>query len=132
MSSSPLLDLVRDQAQLGRVMRVMMNVVAQSFAQDKARATAAEQRRRCDLCIRLFRVMRAECGYSVTRALDEMPIALRSRLDGGTWEPSKRSAWAVDAPAEQGEAVEVYSAGEEVPREQVLWTPERARLGIVE
>jgi hypothetical protein len=130
--SSPLLDLVRDPAQLGRVVRAMTNIVAASFAEDRSRVTRAEERRRCDLCISLFRVMRAECGYSETRALDELPIALRSRLDGGTWEPSKRSAWTVDAPSERGEAVEVYSAGEEVPREQVLWTPERARLGIVD
>ncbi len=46
-----------------------------------------EIKHRTEILYRWFTVMRAEVGYSTHRALDMLPEALRTELDGGSWEP---------------------------------------------
>ena len=75
-------------------------VVANSFHEDAAkgagaqgrivgevRTTTAEIKRRAEIAWDWFVSMRAECGFSTQRALDLLPVALRSELDGVPWIP---------------------------------------------
>ncbi len=94
-------NLVRNPADLQRVFLAVNSAILNSFEQDKARSplvfivTEHEVRRRFKICEKWFRVMRGDCGYSVDRAVDFVPLALRTELDGGTFEPPKgEGGWA--------------------------------------
>lgn len=114
--TSPMLELCTRPGDMAKVTKVMLRVVAKSFLDDKSTPTTNEMKRRCDMCIDLFRIMRRDCGWSLIRCMDNLDTALRAKLDGAPWEPSKKNAW---SPAEDSSQTEI-------------WTPERARLGIVE
>ena len=121
-STAPLLALLRDPVELGRVTRVFKTVIAESFVVDgKDDPPRVEVKRRLDHVYDTFMQLRRDCGWSVARCLDNLPAALRTMLDGGTWVPASGNRWSTT------ERVEETSA--ESPE---LWTPERARLGIVE
>jgi len=74
--------------------------LAQSFLTDETRKgkdfrkriqTKAEERRRGEILIRWFRVMRQDEGYSLQQALDLLPRALRTELDGGQYQPPPKN-----------------------------------------
>lgn len=82
-----------DRAQFHRITNSFTETIRASFAADGGRMTRDEVRRRFDIMARHFRMLRHE-GWSVTRILDVLPTALRSKLDGGSWEPTtSRSIW---------------------------------------
>lgn len=75
-------------------------ILERSFVTDETRLgkahrqkvhTQAEERRRGMIMMRWFRVMRCDLGYSVQKALDLIPKALRTELDGGTYEPPPKN-----------------------------------------
>jgi hypothetical protein len=86
------LDLV-EQGQLTRAATAVERVVAQSFETDGARMTGAEVRRRFAICERLFRQLRGDLGWGLTRVIDHLPHYLRCELDGQAWEPDRRTCW---------------------------------------
>lgn len=94
----PFAEVVKDAATARRVILAICRALAASFAEDKKRLgesfrkkiqTAAEEKRRADICGKWFRILRAECGYTTSRALSTLDIALRAELDGGVFEPPK-------------------------------------------
>ena len=89
--SGELLELEDHQRHL--LIEATATIVAVSYLEDKSRRTMAENRRRTQLCIDLIRVMRSDCRWSVQRCIDELPRALRCKLDGAPWEPDKRQTW---------------------------------------
>ncbi len=107
-------------------------MVYDSFQFDKSTATDKEIARRMWLCINIFKELRGDLHYSMERALDCIPTALRAKLDGIPWEPSRRSTWITKDDENEGVAVQdgEFEQGNEQdgPR---IWTPERARYGIV-
>lgn len=121
-STAPLLALLRDQAELGRVTRVFHVIIAKSFAEDGIEdPKRPEVKRRLDYLYDTFMQLRTDCGWSVTRCLDNLPAALRTMLEGGTWTPTGGNRWSTTERVQ-----------EESTADPELWTPERARLGIVE
>lgn len=93
--------LVRNPNDLKRIFLAINSSIANSFEQDKARSplvlivTDHEVRRRFKICEKWFRVMRGDCGYSIDRTLDFIPLALRNELDGVMFEPPKSDVgWA--------------------------------------
>jgi len=58
--------------------------------------TQAEVRRRFGICERLFRQLRGDLHWGLTRVLDHLPTYLRYELDGQPWEPDARSCWMPD------------------------------------
>ncbi len=68
--------------------------VAASFAQDNARMTQSEIKRRFEMCEGIFRALKGDMHWSIHRALDHLTRFLRCELDGVDWEPeAKRSTW---------------------------------------
>ncbi len=60
-----------------------------------AKPTAAEAKRRSQICVKMFRELRGDLSWTVERILDEMPRFLQMELDGVSWEPqAKRATWA--------------------------------------
>ena len=70
-------------------------VIEQSFVHDKMRPTRAETKRRFEILEQTFRMLRSpEYEWSMQRILDELPRALRAKLDHMPWDPSKmRRLW---------------------------------------
>ena len=132
ISKGALARLIADN-EVGRVTRAIILIIYQSFMEDGSRKTYAETQRRFDICIELFKMLRGDMKYSIGRALDTMPHALRCKLDRIPWEPSKRNTWfgkGEKLAMEVDSSVDLYS--EQAASEPMLWTPERARLGIVQ
>lgn len=82
-----------DTAQLGQVLHVIEKAVMDSLDADGARLTAAEVRRRFQICERLIRQLRGDLGWGLQRVLDHLPHYLRCELDGQPWEPDRRACW---------------------------------------
>lgn len=94
----PFAELVIDKQSGLRVMEAICTALEDSFAEDEKRLgktfrqriqTNAEVRRRADICCKWFRILRAECRYSTSRAISQLSHALRTELDGGQYEPPK-------------------------------------------
>jgi hypothetical protein len=96
-----------DPRQMRSVELAVTRIVAQSFHEDakkaaglqgrvvgEVRATEREVRRRANIAWDWFIAMRAECGFSSIRAVDLLPAALRSELEGVPWiPPPPERAW---------------------------------------
>jgi hypothetical protein len=89
-----LLDLVtgQDVKLKKRVIARVCAAIAGSFEQDKSSITQSETRRRFQIVERLMRDLRS-LGWPFERICDELPTALRCKLDGAPWEPSARNSW---------------------------------------
>lgn len=94
-------DLVRKPEDLQRAAIGFIRAIENSFVQDQERSvltilkTEKEVNRRFQICEEWFRVMRGDLGYSVDRACDFLPLALRSTLDGTPFDPpSGNGGWA--------------------------------------
>lgn len=90
-----LLELVvgKDRALLGRVTRRFLQTIEHSFKEDASTVTRAEVTRRFGIIEKIFRELLKEHKWSLQRALDELPLALRCTLDRKPWDPSKRQVW---------------------------------------
>jgi hypothetical protein len=93
-----LIETMRDREdispqQFARILLTFEGVIGKSFAVDGSRMTGSEVRRRYLICEKWLRTLRHE-GWSITRILDLMPRALRTELDGGTFDPGEeRRVW---------------------------------------
>lgn len=80
-----------------RVLTCVQNTIIESFKQDRSRVTQDEIRRRFKILETTIRELRREHEWAWTRILDALPIALRSKLDGVWWDPTKqRAVWMPD------------------------------------
>ncbi len=86
------LDLVAED-QVGRVALAIEGAVTASFAEDGARPTGDEVRRRFAICERLVRHLRGDLAWGLQRVLDHLPRYLRCELDGIPWKPDARMVW---------------------------------------
>jgi len=95
-SSTPFGDLVDSPERYKKVMFRMAQVLAKSFCDDERRHgkefekrvhTDSEEKRRADIIGRWFRNMRGDLNWSIERTLDHLEKALRTELDGGTYNP---------------------------------------------
>jgi len=89
---------------IGRVTAAIIGAIAHSFATDlvlRPVKTQAEIRRRFRICVECFCILRRDLHWAVPHILDELPIALRKRLDGDDWDPKEPGrAWRADDGAE--------------------------------
>lgn len=98
--SGEFLELAKDPTLKLKVTSRIQQVLAQSFAQDSARQTANEIKRRFKICEDLIRMLRSDLGWAYERILNELPKALRAKLDGLHWDPSEsRAVWTPDDAA---------------------------------
>jgi len=70
-----------------------MIAIEKSFAQDGARVTQSEVKRRFELCARIFKTLRGDLHWGIERIEGHLSEYLRAELDGRTWEPDKREVW---------------------------------------
>jgi len=87
------LDMVT-QEQVGPATVSIERAIVRSFAEDHARPTGDEVRRRFAICERLVRRLRGDLGWGLQRVLDHLPHYLRCELDHVPWEPEARTVWA--------------------------------------
>ena len=101
---SGLVDLMATPARAKETTLRFARIVLKSFIEDDERRgrvvepTVAETKRRMAICLRWFRILREEIGWSTPRVLDTLQAPLRAELDGMPWAPnedSKVSTWAV-------------------------------------
>lgn len=83
--------------------------------------TRREVTRRFDMGLKLVGMMVMELDWSIARALDTLPHALRVELDGGRWEPRQSGMWLGSGDADVGDN----------DGEPLLWTPDRQRRGVI-
>lgn len=84
-----------DKALMRRVLESVQRTIQASFQQDMAKPTHAEVARRFRIVENLFRELRSEHGWAIERVLGSLPVALRCKLDGVDWDPTKqRMIWA--------------------------------------
>jgi hypothetical protein len=102
-----LANMLQNREQFQSVLRAFVAIVAESFRTDKNRLqsdtillapgytpTQAEIKARTDMCYDLFMAMRHDLHWSTQRSIDTLPVALRTELDGGKWQPQEhRHAW---------------------------------------
>lgn len=89
-------DLLRmvTEGWIGRVTDGIQAAIAASFQTDivlrpSRSRTKNEVRRRFNICVRGFNIMRRDLGWAVPRIIDEMPVYLRCKLDGAPWAPDE-------------------------------------------
>ena len=95
-------DVARVEAYFGAVVRMSFLQDARrrqssliSMPSGTVRITRDEINRRIKMCIDWFFVLRGDMHYSIMKAMDILPLALRNELDGVEWEPPPASAgWA--------------------------------------
>ena len=85
-------DLVTQQ-QVGAATVAIERAIARSLAEENARVTGDEIRRRFAICERLLRHLGGDLGWGLQRVLDHLPRYLRCELDGVAWEPDARTVW---------------------------------------
>jgi len=94
----PFLELCVDKAQAYKVCCAICAALEKSFQFDAKHMgkgfaekieTQHEVRRRTNILCKWFGILRNECSYSTSRALDTLPLALRTELNGGDFEPPK-------------------------------------------
>jgi hypothetical protein len=100
-TSTPFIDL--NHRQRSMVERQFALLLDQSFQADELRAgvefrqrvqTEAEVKRRGKMLFKWFRIMRCDLGMSAQQAVDLLPAALRTELDGGAYvPPPKNRLW---------------------------------------
>ena len=93
MNTQVFAGLLSDSTQLAKVMLGFETCIQASFAIDGAKITDAEIKRRFNICAQIFKQLRGDLSWGVTRILDKLPEYLRAELDGVQWEPDKRSCW---------------------------------------
>lgn len=81
------------EEQLGTVTAGFHDTIAMSLALDGASPTQSEVKRRFNLCVEIFKQLRGDMKWGVTRILDHLPEYLRAELAGETWEPDERQCW---------------------------------------
>lgn len=92
--SGEFLDLAGDPTLRRKITGRVQQVIAQSFAKDGARQTGQEIKRRFEIVESTIRMLRGDLGWAYERILDELPRALRAKLDGVPWDPSEnRAIW---------------------------------------
>ena len=102
MSASPFLDLVENE-NVATIVRAIETSIRQSFEHDRQRSAIvllsvqkpaqAEVKRRTEMCIHIFKVLRGDMKWSIGRIVDHMPLYLRKELDGESWQPSAHTHW---------------------------------------
>lgn len=118
----PFSDLVYNQEDLKNVALTFMHTIKKSFYEDRNRdgrvpsVTEAEIKRRYQICEAHFRDARGGVGWSLQRALDTLPIALRAKLDGKDFTYSAHQGWAV--PDSEREST-IDSEGRDYSKEEV-------------
>ncbi len=86
--------LVSDPSKLARVTRSFEAIIAASFESHPMRhMTAAEVKRRFDMCASIFETLRVSLKWSIDRILDKLPSYLGCELDGADWKPDARTIW---------------------------------------
>ena len=86
------LELMQED-QVATAALALERAIARSFAEDHARPTGDEVRRRFAICERLVRRLRGDLGWGLQRVLDHLPRYLRCELDRVPWEPEARTIW---------------------------------------
>jgi hypothetical protein len=102
---APFASTLKHEFTAARLAQIIEKAIADSFKHERERGERVmvydrEVKRRSEICLKWFRIMRGDMGYSVDRVFDFLPRALRTELDGGTFEPvsaSERSAWAPES-----------------------------------
>jgi hypothetical protein len=82
-----------DSKLVGSAVLGFQRAIERSFVEDHGPQTQAEIKRRFDICARVFRVLRGDLKWSVTRILDHLPRYLRCELDGQPWKPDASTIW---------------------------------------
>lgn len=85
--------LIDSEKLLASAVRGFQAAIARSFQQDNGPQTQNEIKRRFDICARIFRRLRSDCGWSVQRIVDYLPRYLRCELDGQPWTPDSTTLW---------------------------------------
>jgi hypothetical protein len=67
------------QAQVGAAIAL---AVSKSFVEDKSTQTQDEIKRRTQMCLGHFKIMRNELKWSIPKICDLLPRSLRAELDG--------------------------------------------------
>lgn len=90
-------------AQRAKLADASAKAVAESFAYAPvAERTAAEVRRRSNICLDLVGVLRGDLRWSIPKTADHVGVYLRCELLGIAYDPSKntRGAWTSDETVE--------------------------------
>ena len=84
------------EGDLGKVTLGIERAIAGSYIADCSTPTPWETKRRFDLCIAIFLELRGDLKWSRMRILDALPTYLRTKLDGGPYNPqadAERGMW---------------------------------------
>ncbi len=90
-----LLEMLDPLAQ-ARAVTAITAAIEVSFEQDQMRQTQNEIKDRFNHCLGLVGIMRNDLKWSWQRIEDELPKALRCKLDKVDWNPNTRSTWVTD------------------------------------
>lgn len=83
---------------IGRTTNAIIKTIAKSFEEDlvlRPVRTKSEIQRRFSICARVVVELRRDLGWTMPRIFDELPTALRAKLDDVPWHPEdRRKSWA--------------------------------------
>ena len=82
-----------EQKDLGRVTNSFTEIIGASFLADGAPMTRSEVKRRFEICVGIFKQLRGDLHWGISRILDNLPRYLRCELEGDSWTPDARGMW---------------------------------------
>ncbi len=85
-------ELLNSKADLQRVTATIHDLVAISFTEvcyPVNHRTAWEERRRGQILLKWFGILRRDLGFSLSQTLETLPYALKAELQGKAFEPPK-------------------------------------------
>lgn len=89
--------LLEGNEDIPKIVRGFHRAIEGSFRSERTSVqTDTEVRRRFDICARIYRQLRGDLKWSVSRIMDHLPKYLRCELDGEAWKPDDRQAWIPD------------------------------------
>lgn len=90
------------EGQIPRATAIIESAIARSFQTDNPpmrNPVRAEVKRRFGIAISIFKVLRGDLEWSLSRIGDYLGRYLRNELDGVSWKPDTRALWTPDPPA---------------------------------
>lgn len=91
--SKTMLSMLGTKENVGTLVLAIESSIAASFALDGATMTGDEVKRRFNICLEIFKVLRGDMKWGMSRIVDHIPKYLLQELNGTTWTPDTRECW---------------------------------------
>ena len=101
---TPFSSLLRNEQSPLELVQAINSAIAGSYRAERLRGElpivkTEEVKRRTQICLKWFKILRGDMGWTVEKTLDFLPMALRKEIDGEDFDPpTQNGAWSPESP----------------------------------